>query len=143
MTGDTPARKPQSDHRFVLVMAGLLGAIILVVWGVATYERSQPSYQANAAAEAEACRAAISTVQQYRAPGQRLTVEANAELAAASGLRPMRLGTWTATVGTANRCYVYLDASVGNERRDYMWVYDRGSGAVTANDDATKRLSGW
>lgn len=127
----------------------LAGIVVLVVlagfplgWWTETQEHRQVR-MATATAEADACRAAIGTVQKYRAPGQRTTVEEEATARVIAGTRPGRLGNWTATVGTANRCYIRMAAAVGNEAQTYSWTVDRTTGRVTADDDSTKRLSGW
>jgi hypothetical protein len=128
------------------VIASLVVLVVLagfpLGWWTETAEHRQMR-EATATADADACRAAITTVQHYRAPGQQLTVGAMAELTAVQSRRPMRLGAWTARVGTANRCHVTLEAVVGNEYQRYGWTLDRGSGRITADDDATQRLSGW
>lgn len=138
-----PTTQPPGRGRVLLGLLAIavgIGVAIAVAPGVGP---KQPLTRPDPAADADACRAAIPTVQQYRAPGQRLTVEANAELVAASGRQPVRLGAWTARGSTANRCIISLGAVVGNEPRTFAWTYNRDTGAVTADDDATKRLSGW
>jgi hypothetical protein len=95
------------------------------------------------AAERAARLAAIQAVKDYRAPGQKVSVEMMTKLTAASATRPTVLNSWSASLGKDGWHSVYLSATVGNEAVKYWWQYDSKTGTVQARDDATKRISGW
>ena len=89
------------------------------------------------------CRDAVAHVQRYKAPGQAQSVGDEAKRRLATDARPARMEGWRNLSPTAGRCGVVLQATIGNESRDYVWSYDPQTGRVEAIDDATKRLSGW
>jgi hypothetical protein len=91
------------------------------------------------------CPDAINRVQTYTAPGDRFTVMEHIAggLSAEQRRRPVQLGGWGPVEVIGPRCWVTFRATVGNEPQRYTWELDPRTGAVSARDDATKRLSGW
>jgi hypothetical protein len=89
------------------------------------------------------CAEASKAVQNYRAPGQKLTVGAMVLVTLASERRPVQRHGWEEGERAGQSCLVRYRATIGNERQSYFWTWTPATGKVEARDDATKRLSGW
>jgi hypothetical protein len=91
----------------------------------------------------QTCADATKRVQEYKAPGQRITVLEAITLNLAAERRPVQVNGWGPAEWAGRGCLVSFHATIGNERQGYYWSFTPATGKVEARDDATKRLSGW
>jgi hypothetical protein len=101
------------------------------------------TYDTRPAAPAGVCYAAVEHVQQYKAPGQLIDVRTAVEVSLSREPRPVRVDGWGPPTPAGNICLVPFRATIGNALQRYWWVWTPATGRVEAQDDATKRLSGW
>ena len=96
-----------------------------------------------AAQAQEPCAEATAQVQQYRAPGDALTVVDHLTQWLQHERRPVQVEGWLRASGDGATCLTGFQAIVGNETQTYFWRITTATGRVEAVDDATRRVSGW
>lgn len=128
-----------------LLLGGAVLALAVIGWAVFLYRPSPPPPSPPAATAPSPCADAVSQVQQYQPPGQRLPLLAQLTLELhareptgyhADGWLPPE--TWTTGV-----CRVRFRYQARNQAVTLTWHLDRRSGRVEAQDDRTRDLSGW
>jgi len=135
----------------------LLALLVLASCGEASAQRARPTATptllpwANPAfavyedqrAAGTPCEGALSGVQQYKAPGDTVTVLAHVQASLARETRPVQVGYWSTEPAGSQQCRVTLNATIGNARQEFSWLYNPSTKGVRARDDATRLLSGW
>lgn len=89
------------------------------------------------------CTEATQHVKAYQAPGQRTTLAEAVAKSLAAERRPVQIQGWAPAQKAGSDCMVILRTTIGNEAQSFYWVWSPATGKVAANNDATKRLSGW
>jgi hypothetical protein len=115
------------------VLVGIAAPVAVMLCVNAT-ARDQPTVD---------CSGATAAVQAYRAPGQRLPLDATLRLTLAAEGRPVRGEGWRPARAHRDTCLVRYALTLGNEAHDLAWWYTPATGKVETLDALTKRLSGW